>query len=322
MSRIIPIFIPHLGCPHDCVFCNQKRIAGTACAPTPSEVRSIVAKGLSVSPGAQVAFYGGSFTAIETALQDEYLAAARDAASIRVSTRGDAVDEKTVARLVNAGVRVVELGAQSMNDEVLKASGRGHTAEDTYRAAQCVTAGGMSLVLQMMVGLPGDTRERAIATAHTIAELAPDAVRIYPTVVVRDTALADMLEDGRYSPLGIDEAISLCAEILEVFDNAKIPVIRLGLNPTHELEGSVVAGPYHPAFGQMVRARMYLEKAKKLLHGYPEDVPITLYVNPKEVSNMAGHRADNRRALAPRKIKILPNDTVNVGDIIIERQKL
>lgn len=271
MSRIIPIFIPHLGCTHRCVFCDQNAIAAPR-APSVREVRDIICAALPAAQGGELAYYGGSFTALTPALQEDYLAVAAEfvrggaLSGVRISTRPDCVDEQTLARLARYGVRTVELGAQSMDDAVLLYAGRGHTADDTARAARLVKAHGFSLVLQTMCGLPGETRESAAHTARWIARLAPDAVRIYPVCVLRGTALARMAEAGEYAPLTLEQGIEYAADMLEVFDAHGIPAIRIGLNPTDTLSGGdVLAGAYHPAFGEMVRSRVLLRRVKALL---------------------------------------------------------
>ncbi len=198
-ESIIPVFVPHLGCPHACVFCNQRRISGRERPATAEDVICAVEKAAALPcPGAkrQLAFYGGSFTAIPAAEQTALLSAAKDALdrgeidAIRLSTRPDAIDEAVLKRLKDYGVETIELGAQSMNDEVLLLSGRGHRAEDVEKASRQIRAAGFRLILQMMTGLPGDSDERSLETARRIAALKPDGVRIYPTVIVRDTPIS------------------------------------------------------------------------------------------------------------------------------------
>lgn len=297
--RILPIFVPHAGCPNDCVFCNQKRISGSL---FPASGDMVVQALEAISPGAglELAFYGGSFTAIEEKLQIQLLEATvpyrRDGriGAIRVSTRPDAIDEAVLSRLRAYGVETIELGAQSLCDEVLRRSGRGHRAEDVVQAARAVKAAGFSLVLQMMTGLPGDTPERAMDTARQIIALKPDAVRIYPTVVVRDTALEMLWRSGEYREHTVEDAVSLCAELLPLFETAGIPVIRLGLNPSEELsDGSAVAGAYHPALGELVRSRILREKAQLLLEREKPTGNVTLLVAPNRLSAMIGQRRCN-----------------------------
>ncbi len=304
-ARILPIFVPHLGCPNDCVFCDQKRISGS---PLPADRLDVAAalegardQGLA---GLELAFYGGSFTAVSPVLQRELLEAAqpyrRDGTvtAIRLSTRPDAVDGDILAFLKEYGVGTVELGAQSMDDAVLAASGRGHTAEDTVRAAELVKASGLRLILQMMTGLPGSDREKDVASARRIAALCPDGVRIYPTVIVRNTALEDMWRAGTYREHTVSDAVAVCADILPIFECAGIPVIRLGLNPTAELTaGGAVAGAYHPALGELVRSEVLRRRAAELLRDVPTGAAVRLFVAPNRVSAMTGQHRANVRAL-------------------------
>ena len=265
---VIPVFVPHLGCRHECVFCNQRRISGSEKAATAATVKQAIEQSAALPrSGAkrQLAFYGGSFTAIEPERQEELLGAAAEAIgkgeidAIRLSTRPDAIDETVLARLKRFGVETVELGAQSMDGEVLRLSGRGHTAEDVVRSSEAVKAAGFRLILQMMTGLPGDSAEKDIETAKKLIALRPDGVRIYPTVIVRDTALYDLWRAGEYREHTVEDAVAVCAQLMPLFEEANIPVIRLGLNPTEELsQGAAVAGAYHPALGELVRSRILL----------------------------------------------------------------
>ncbi len=307
-ASVVPVFVPNLGCPHDCVFCNQRRITGElrpADAGTVREALQAAASLPTVRPKPQLAFYGGSFTAIPEAQQLELLQAAREGiedgriGSVRLSTRPDAIDESTLERLKRYGVETIELGAQSMDDEVLRRSGRGHTAEDVRRAAYLVRGRGFRLVLQMMTGLPGDTDDKSIATARELIALKPDGVRIYPTVIVRDTALYELWQRGQYREHTVEEAVERCARLLPLFDAAGIPVIRLGLNPTEELSGgAAVAGAYHPALGELVRARIMRNKARELLRDVPPGSRVTLGVQPRLLSQLVGQHRENLRVLA------------------------
>ena len=214
--------------------------------------------------------------------------------SIRLSTRPDAIDEAVLARLKSFGVSTVELGAQSMDDGVLRLSGRGHTAEDVRRASRLVKEAGFELILQMMTGLPGDTEEKSLHTTRELIALRPDGVRIYPTVIVRDTALYELWQHGQYREHTVEDAVALCAKLLPLFDAAGVPVIRLGLNPTEELSGgAAVAGAYHPALGELVRARILREKARALLQGVPPGSRVTLAVRPRLLSQLVGQRREN-----------------------------
>lgn len=306
-ENIIPVFVPHLGCPNDCVFCNQRRISGQQQPATAQTVKDAISKAAALPhTGAkrQLAFYGGSFTAIPAEEQTALLAAAKaylDAGeidSIRLSTRPDAIDGAVLKRLRAYGVETVELGAQSMDDRVLALSGRGHTAEDVARASALIRGAGFRLILQMMTGLPGDTEETSVRTAERIIALRPDGVRIYPTVIVRDTALFDLWQAGQYREHSVEDAVRVCARLLPLFDRAGIPVIRLGLNPTDELSGGAAAGgAYHPALGELVKSRIMLERARALLKGVLPGSSVVLGVNSARISQMTGQHRENIRVL-------------------------
>ena len=317
--RIVPIFVPHAGCPNDCVFCNQKRISGSLLPASAETVRRTLSE-LPEGTVCELAFYGGSFTAIDPATQEELLAAAQPwrergtVGSIRVSTRPDAVDEAALDRLRYYGVETVELGAQSMSDEVLRLSGRGHTSADTVRAARLVRAGGFQLIVQMMTGLPGSDRESDAATARALIALRPDGVRIYPTVVIRDTALETMWRAGRYREHTTAEAVETCARIVPLFAAAGIPVIRLGLNPTQELSGgAALAGAYHPALGELVHSRILLSRAQARLRELPPEGRVTLLVSRRDYSAMVGQHRENLRRLG----ELFPGLDVHIrsGDV-------
>ncbi len=323
--RIIPVFVPHVGCPNNCVFCDQKKISGALSPASSEDVSRAIENAAAVIPEgetAELAFYGGSFTAIPPAEQEALLAAARRydvVGPIRVSTRPDRIDEAALALLKAYGVETVELGAQSMDDEVLRLSGRGHKACDTERAAKLVKASGFGLILQMMTGLPGDTAEKTLATARRIASLGPDGVRIYPTVIIRDTPLEDMWRAGKYKEHTVAEAAEWCVPVVQTFWDAGITIIRLGLNPTDDLSGGdAVAGAYHPALGTLVYSRLYYERARELLARAGELERATLGVEQRAVSYMAGLRRENvlalEREFEPVKIRIIPAK-VGMGNV-------
>ena len=316
---ILPVFVPHQGCPHTCVFCNQRHISGESDIVTAETVKHAIRKAALPSRGAkrQLAFYGGSFTAIPEERQQALLGAAKEAMdagmidSVRLSTRPDAVDAAVLDRLRAFGVETIELGAQSMNDEVLRLSGRGHTAADVERAARLIRESGFELILQMMTGLPGDTPERAVETAKKLIELQPDGVRIYPTVIVKDTALYELWKAGRYREHTVEDAVEVCAMLLPLFDQAGIPVIRLGLNPTEELSGGeAVAGAYHPALGELVKSRILLNQARELLRGIEPGRSVVIGVPAPKLSQMVGQRRENIQKLCAefsiRELQVVP----------------
>lgn len=305
-ARILPVFVPHQGCPHACVFCDQRHITGEKSVVSSDTVRKSIQEAALPRNGAkrQLAFYGGSFTAIPLDRQNELLSAAKDAIdrglidSIRLSTRPDAIDSAVLDRLRFYGVDTVELGAQSMDEEVLRLSGRGHTAEDLERAARLVKEGGFELILQMMTGLPGDTPERSVETARKLIRLRPDGVRIYPTVILKDTALYELWKRGEYREHTVEDAVSLCAVLVPLFEEAGIPVIRLGLNPTEELSGGEAAGgAYHPALGELVKSRILLNRARQMLRGVRPGASVVLEVPEEKLSQMIGQRRENLRIL-------------------------
>ena len=312
---ILPIFVPHAGCPNNCVFCDQKRISGSLFPASGEAVREAISA-LSPGDGYELAFYGGSFTAIPIPEQEELLSAAGEGladhrlSSLRVSTRPDAVDRERLERLRRYGVDTVELGAQSMDNEVLRRSGRGHTRQDTIEASSLVMAMGFQLVLQMMTGLPGADAESDLATAKVLADLKPDGVRIYPTVILRDTALETLWRAGVYREHTVEEAVELCSRVLPIFEEKGIPVIRLGLNPSEELSGgAAVGGAYHPAFGELVRSRILRDRAERRMSGLRPGDRAELRVPPEQLSAMIGqHRCNvdylmDRFSLASLRIR-------------------
>ncbi len=328
---ILPLFIPHAGCPNQCVFCNQKRISGSLFPVSGADVRAAL-EALAGEKNYELAFYGGSFTAIPPDEQRELLAAAQPfradgtLAAIRVSTRPDAIDEARLALLKEMGVKTVELGAQSMNEEVLRLSRRGHTAEDVVRASHLVREAGFSLVLQMMTGLPGETPESSMASAEKIIALRPDAVRIYPTVIIRDTPLFDLWAAGEYREHTLEDAVELCASLLPLFEKARIPVIRLGLNPTDELSGGqAAAGAYHPALGELVRSRLCRQECEALLQGHEGEQSVAIAVEKKRLSQYVGQKKCNvdylRRTFGLGALHFVPIDGENVSAEIAKREK-
>ena len=306
-AYILPVFVPHLGCPHACVFCNQRRISGAERPATAGDVKNSITRAAAFLPKGgkrQLAFYGGSFTAIPAPEQEALLGAAKAALdrgeidAIRLSTRPDAIDGAVLDRLKRYGVETVELGAQSMDDAVLRLSGRGHTAADVETASRLIKAAGFRLILQMMTGLPGASDESDTETARRLIALEPDGVRVYPTVIVRDTALYDMWRAGTYREHTVEDAVRVCARIVPLFDAAGIPVIRLGLNPTEELSGGAAAGgAYHPALGELIKSRILLDKARALLDGIAPGSRVTIAVGKGKASQMAGQHRDNLRRL-------------------------
>ena len=303
--RIIPVFVPHLGCPNDCVFCNQRTISGSLRPAGPQDVVKALKEARGKTEGAELAFYGGSFTNLPEEQQRALLDAAQPyreegfLQSLRVSTRPDAVTAEKLALLKAYGVETVELGALSMDDRVLRLSGRGHTAADTTAAASLVKAAGMHLILQMMTGLPGASPEGDLHTAQALAALRPDGVRIYPTVILRGTALEALWRAGKYRAHTVSDAVETCAPIAAIFLREGVPILRLGLNPTETLSGGeAVGGAYHPAMGEMVYSKLYLDLARAKLRSM-RHLPrkVELQVASNRVSQMTGRKQANLLAL-------------------------
>lgn len=276
----IAIFVPHLGCPRQCSFCEQRTITGQTYEPTPEDVLSAAetaAGDLEDRSGMEVAFFGGSFTAIDRGYMLSLLEAAKWAVDrygfkgVRCSTRPDAIDEEVLDVLKEHRVTAVELGAQSMDDGVLLMNRRGHTAEDTRRAAGLIREAGLELGLQMMTGLYGSTAEKDRETGREFLRLRPETVRIYPTIVLPGTELCRLYETGEYRPQELPEAVEMCAELLDMFEGAGVRVIRAGLHPGRELEERMAAGPYHQAFRQLAESRRFLMKLLEKLEGPGED---------------------------------------------------
>jgi histone acetyltransferase (RNA polymerase elongator complex component) len=326
---IIPFFIPHEGCPHGCVFCNQNRITGSVEMVQPEQVLPTINRYRSTyrqNPRrVEVAFFGGSFTGIPVQLQINYLENAYAALmqglidGIRLSTRPDYIDQAVLDRLKRYGVDTIELGVQSMDDIVLKKSGRGHSADHVRTSASLILDNGFNLGLQMMIGLPGDTADADRYTALEISRIKPDFVRIYPTLVVRDTPLEDMYKSGRYKPLELDEAVEICKDITEIFIKNGIEVIRIGLQTTDMInEGrDVVAGPFHPAFRQLVDAELIRTVIERVLEykTKPDGGFLLIETNPSIISSVVGVRRESIKRLVTAhpefRIKVKPNQHVD-----------
>ena len=306
---IIPIFVPHLGCPNDCVFCNQKSISGQTKQVTKEDVKNIIEEHLKYikkDSKVEVAFFGGSFTGIEEAKQEELLSTAyeyikqKKVDSIRISTRPDYIDKKILKRLKKYKVKTIELGVQSANDYILKKAGRGHTFEDVVKASKLIRWYGFDLGHQMMVGLPESTTVDEINTAKQLIKLKPKMVRIYPVLVIKNTKLEKDYNNGKYKPLTVTQAVEVCKELVKLFVKKYIEVIRIGLQPTDTItnpdndKSEVVAGPFHSAFRQLVESGMWydviVEKIKQLNTKVKE---VVVTVNPADVNNVIGQRKDN-----------------------------
>ena len=318
----ISIFVPHQGCPCQCSFCNQKTITGQTKAPDKDDVVNAVETALKKKNFEyEIAFFGGSFTAIDRDYMTSLLEAAYpyvksgQVQGIRISTRPDCIDDEILERLKGYGVTAIELGAQSMDNGVLEANRRGHTAEDVVNASKLIKAYGFELGLQMMTGLYTDTEERCIETAKKIIDLAPDTVRIYPTVVLKDTYLAELFEKELYKPLNADESAELCAKLVPMFEKAKIKIIRLGLHSSEDIKKNMLAGGFHDSFGELVKSRIM---ADKILALPPGDYQV--FVNPKSLSKLKGNGKSNIYLLIERgyNIKIITDNGMAVDELRIK----
>ncbi len=300
--RNVSLFVPHEGCPHACTFCNQKVISGQSIALTVEEIRSSCEKALQsdgyLPENSEIAFFGGSFTAIPTEKQIFYLESVQafigvhKFGSVRISTRPDCITEENLTLLKQYHVKNIELGAQSMSDEVLIANKRGHTAAHTEQAVRLLRKHGFGVGLQMMTGLYKSSPEADLFTAREFVRLQPDTVRIYPTAVLEGTALADLYKSGEYCPQTLDEAVLLCSQLLSLFRENGIRVIRTGLHAGGDVQGNLLAGVFHPAFGELCEGEIYYNKILLALAQKPQG-SYTAFVNPSEFSKAVGQKRKN-----------------------------
>lgn len=274
---IIPIFIPHLGCPNDCIFCNQKKITAKTAPVTIKDMKATAERYLSTlsSRGVEtveMAFYGGSFTGIPLELQREYLSVAKDykdrglIQKIHLSTRPDYINEEILDNLKHFGTDIIELGVQSLDEEVLRLSNRGHDRDCVFKASELIKAYEFILGLQLMIGLPGDTHDKSLHSAKEAVRIGPSISRIYPTVIIQDTALYDLYQRGQYLPLTTEAAVHTAKEMYCILTKAGINVIRIGLKSTDLIhENGAIAGGYHPAFRQLVESEIAKEQMEAQL---------------------------------------------------------
>lgn len=307
---IIPIFVPHLGCPNDCTFCNQRKISGELKQVTENDVRDTIEYYLSnfkeKNVYKEVAFFGGSFTGIDVETQNKLLSAAYDYVKekkidgIRISTRPDYIDKQVLKRLKKYKVKTIELGVQSSNDFVLKQAHRGHTFEDVKKASKLIRRYRFTLGHQMMVGMQDSTETDDFQTAKDLAKLKPKIIRIYPVLVIKGTELEKEMQEERYEPLELHKAVERCKEITYFFNSKKIKVIRIGLQTTDTIcspdkSGSeVVAGPYHEAFRQLVESAMYYDKIEEKIKNINMNIKeVEIRVNPQDINNVVGYKREN-----------------------------
>ena len=307
---IIPIFVPHLGCPNDCTFCNQRKISGQMKEVTENDVRDIIEFYLNnfkeKKAYREVAFYGGSFTGIDPEIQNKLLGAAyeyikaKKIDAIRISTRPDYIDKETLKRLKKYKVKTIELGVQTTNNYVLQMCKRGHTYEDVVKASKLIRKYRFNLGHQMMVGLPESDEKDDVQTANDLIKLKPKIVRIYPVLVIKGTELEKQYNSGEYIPLTVEQAVERCKELCYIFGKKRIKVIRIGLQNTDTISApnntgsEVVAGPYHETFRQLVESSIYydtiLAQIKKLNTRAKE---VEVIVNPQNANNVIGYKRQN-----------------------------
>ncbi len=327
---VIPVFVPHLGCPKNCIFCNQKSISGQKKNITKEEAKKTIDSFLEnikdKNAKKEIAFFGGSFTGIDRNVQEELLQVAYEyiekgqVDSIRISTRPDYINKEILKMLKKYKVKTIELGVQSANDYILERANRGHSFKDVEKASKLIRWYGFNLGHQMMVGLPESNRIDEINTAKALIKLKPKMIRIYPVLVIKGTMLEEEYKAGIYEPLSVVQAVETCKQLVRMFTDKNIEVIRVGLQNTDEIcnpenkESEVVAGPFHPAFGQLVESSMWydaiVEKIKKL-NAKVKEVEVT--VNPIDANNVIGHKKENVNKL---------KDTYEVNLIVKQDEKI
>lgn len=319
----IPIFLPELACPYRCVYCNQFSITGKQYLPDIQDVKNIIEKHLNSFQKddrfVEVAFFGGNFTGLPEKMQDDFLKTVRPymekglVDGIRCSTRPDYVDEKRMKILKSFGMKNIELGAQTTNDEILLKCGRGHTFKDIEEASQIITSEGMTLGLQMMLGLPFDTFENDMRTARDIVRLGAKETRIYPCIVVKDTELESLYHEKKYVPLSIEDAVEQSAILHEFFSDNGVKVLRIGLHTSEDLDNQAyVAGPYHKNFAEMVfskiwgkKIRSVIENVEKCQDFHSDDLTVrktskssvTIEVPENQLNHAIGYKAENKKML-------------------------
>lgn len=320
----VAIFVPHVGCPHRCSFCDQRAITGSVSLPNADSVRSACERAIEsgVTPeNTEIAFFGGSFTAIPRNYMIELLDAAQPYLKmgfrgIRISTRPDAVDDEILSILKEYGVTSVELGAQSMSDKVLMINERGHSSSDVIKASKLVKEYSFTLGLQMMVGLYGSTPEEDLKTAKKLIELSPNEARIYPTVILKNTRLGELYSAGIYGTYSLNDAISLCADILYMFESAGISVIKLGLHASRDVESEMLGGLYHPAFRELCESELYRRRMSELI-GFDKFANFTV---PKgALSKAIGQKRANIEYFRSKGIEITVKADPLQSEYIIKR---
>jgi histone acetyltransferase (RNA polymerase elongator complex component) len=304
----IPIFIPQLACGFHCVFCNQRNISGHQDTPEDSKIIATIEKYLSTIKAensiTEIAFFGGSFTGLPITQQKHFFELTKPYLSsgqvkgIRLSTRADYINIEILELLKGYNVSTIELGVQSTNNEVLKASGRGHTREDVFQAALLIKKHGFLLGLQMMLGLPYDNMERANRTAKDIVEMGADSTRIYPTLVIKNTELENLYYKNKYSPITLEEAVLQAKDVYKIFEVSGVKVLRMGLHSSEGLISgeTLIAGPFHVSFGELVYTELWKEELLPLMKKY-ENKKIQIIVSPTQISYVVGYESKNKLLL-------------------------
>ncbi|MBO7445663.1 MAG: radical SAM protein [Bacteroidales bacterium] len=314
LHRVIPIFIPQRACPFRCSYCNQFAIAGQGSVPTPEEAKRIVDTHLATMPmeaQVRIAFFGGSFTGMPLEEQEAYLKVTEPyvrsgrVAGVQLSTRPDYITREVLQLLQRYQVTLIELGAQSLDDEVLRNARRGHTVAQVREASRMITEAGFSLGLQMMIGLPGDTKEKAMRTAETIVALGASCTRIYPTLVVKDTLLAAQYRQGNYQPLDLETAVEWCKELYRYFTEHGVTILRMGLHPSEGLlQGTdYLAGPFHVSFKELVLTALWRDRiAEAVLAAH--DGPVVVKVSAQEINYAVGYGSSNKKAFPQVRFEV------------------
>lgn len=337
-NYIIPVFVPHRGCLNDCVFCNQRRITGQEDLYNLNEIENEIKSAVktinfSENPQVEIAFYGGSFTGIKQRIQRQLLEIGykyvkqHNLEGLRISTRPDYISPEILSVLKAYGVKRIELGVQSLDPDVLEKSKRGHDAIIVEKSVRLIKEYGFKCGIQLMIGLPGDTREKSIQSAKMASQLKPDFVRIYPTLIIKDTALEALYESNLYKPLTLEEAVDLAMEMYTIFLKNSIPVIRMGLQPTRNiLEGEdVIDGPFHSSFRELVISRFLLTQISEILE-CNAFVQVKFELNPKDISYLVGNKGVNKKILMNdyniSKIKIVENQNIRRGHLHLHVDEL
>lgn len=327
----ISIFVPHVGCPHLCSFCDQRTISGAQHAPTGEEVREICSKALvevSSTENAEIAFFGGSFTAITKDYMRELLGAAHEFVGegkfkgIRISTRPDCIDRDTLHTLRDYGVTAIELGAQSMCDHVLEANERGHSAEDVEKACGLIREYGFELGLQMMIGLYKSSPEDEIETMRKIVGISPDTLRIYPVVILKGTCLGELLRSGEYVPYTFEKAVEIAASALIIAEGSGIRVIKCGLHASEFVERDMIGGFYHPAFRELCEGLIYRHNIEFLINSLNRaGSELTFGVDPACISKALGHKKSNVEYFRRQdiEIKIVGDENIPKYEVKLRR---